>query len=233
MLDFGFVREDDGLLPYFTMELLHHARPINQSEADFDGKAQQFIQLLQGVDYLHRNRLLHRDLKPSNVLLTANDSVRVVDFGLAVSADVVSDFAGTLTYLAPELIAERPASIASDLFAVGLIGCELFADQHPFAGSTLSQTLNNLLHHTPDLAGMPPQLLPVFMQLLEKDPAERHASARAVMDDFCRALNLPLPDELPAIREAYLQAAAFTGRVTELATLSNALDALNTRHGSL
>jgi serine/threonine protein kinase len=90
------------------------------------------VQVLQAIIYLHRRGILHRDLKPSNILVAAG-AVRVLDFGLAIERGRRASAAGTVGYLAPEVLSGEPPSERSDLYAVGVIAFELLASVHPFA----------------------------------------------------------------------------------------------------
>ena len=84
-------------------------------------------QLCAGVAAAHERGVLHRDLKPANVMLDGNGDVRITDFGIATAAaDAGAEIAGTPQYMAPELLAGKPASIKSDIYALGLILFEVF-----------------------------------------------------------------------------------------------------------
>src|SRR6187401_1473216 len=105
-------------------------------------------QLCAGVAAAHERGVLHRDLKPANVMLDGNGDVRITDFGIATAvADVGADIAGTPQYMAPELLAGKPASIKSDLYALGLILFEVFTGKRVFEGKTLAELRQ--LHATP------------------------------------------------------------------------------------
>jgi serine/threonine protein kinase len=105
-------------------------------------------QLCAGVAAAHERGVLHRDLKPANVMLDGNGDVRITDFGIATAAaDVGADIAGTPQYMAPELLAGKPASIKSDLYALGLILFEVFTGKRVFDTKTLAELRQ--LHETP------------------------------------------------------------------------------------
>jgi serine/threonine protein kinase len=117
VLDYGF----DGGLPYFTMELLENAQSLLEAAPAlrYEQQIEMLAQTLQALAYLHRRGILHRDLKPANVLVFKQE-VRVVDFGLAVVNSFANPgFAGTLAYIAPEVLQGFQSSIQSDLYAVG------------------------------------------------------------------------------------------------------------------
>ena len=155
-------------------------------------------QLCAGVAAAHERGVLHRDLKPANVMLDGSGDVRITDFGIATAvADVGAEIAGTPQYMAPELLAGKPASIKSDLFALGLILFEVFTGKRVFDGKTLAELRQ--LHETP-MATTPsaivrdldPAIERVILRCLEKDPDRRPASALTV------AASLPGADPLAA-----------------------------------
>ena len=130
VLDYGFDRIGQ---PYFTMQYLQDAVPLTQySEPDdTETHIKLLMDVLRALIYLHRRGIVHRDLKPENVLVTTDGTARVLDFGLALETDQVTDdeselLVGTLPYMAPELFSEALPSVQSDLYAVGVMAFELF-----------------------------------------------------------------------------------------------------------
>ncbi len=224
VLDYGF---SGGLRPYFTMSYLAGARTLTEARAGQTSERclNLALQCLQALSYLHRQNILHRDLKPGNVLVIG-DHVLVVDFGLAIKRDASQAPAGTLMYMAPEVITGRPAEVASDLYAVGVMLYELFAGRHPFdIGSDLF--LDQVWREPPNLERLQSagsDVAAVIGRLLAKQPEDRYASAAATMEALCRAAGLALPEESPTIRESFLQAAQFVGREAEMSRLLAGLD---------
>ncbi|MCA9999124.1 MAG: serine/threonine protein kinase, partial [Anaerolineales bacterium] len=130
VLDYGF---DENKQPFFTMTYLENAQTILAAAngRSVSQKADLLIQILQALAYLHRRGILHRDLKPDNVLVVGN-TVRVLDFGLAVTKEQATESVGSWLYMAPEVLLGQPASEASDLYAAGVLAYRLFANDHPF-----------------------------------------------------------------------------------------------------
>jgi serine/threonine protein kinase/tetratricopeptide (TPR) repeat protein len=151
VLDYGFDAEHQ---PYYTMQLLAGAQILNQAarEASVLDKIGLILQVLQALMYLHRRNVLHRDLKPGNVLVV-NGQVKVLDFGLAVFADqaVEDDSAGSLAYIAPEVLQGAAATRAADLYAVGVMLYELLAGHHPFITHDTAKLLEQIIYEDPDL----------------------------------------------------------------------------------
>jgi hypothetical protein len=138
--------------------------------------------VLRGVEAIHAANIVHRDVKPSNVLLTADGTPKVADFGIAVAAgtgktqvDAGTTFAGTRSYLAPEVRAGAHAGDRrSDVYACGALLHECIYGSPP-GGTT--PTL---------LVDVPPALAAVLARALAERPEERYPTARAFADDLGR-----------------------------------------------
>lgn len=228
--DYGF---DTRGQPFFTMTLLDDAQPITDAARGLPQAAQValLIQALQALAYIHRRGILHRDLKPSNVLVKAG-TVYLVDFGLAQehTGGSFAPVAGTLAYLAPEILAEVPASRASDLYALGVIAYEILVGKHPFEGLEIYDLIARITRGDIDTSALElaPYLKAVMLRLLQKDPASRYQNAESVLRDLT-ASGTHATQETAEIRESYLQAARFVGREQELARLRDAFETVNTR----
>ena len=224
VLDYGF---DDERKPFYTMEMLVEAQDIvsyakTQDEA---GKVKLWVQMLHALAYLHRQGIIHRDIKPANVLVTPSGQVKLLDFGLAThrkSAPTTS-VAGTLSYMAPELLTENPPSVASDLYSAGIIACELFMGKNPAHDDDVMKMITSIINDPLDLTGVPDQLLPILTQLLDKIPEMRYMSADSVLEALQFDTTYAIATESQAIRESFLKASAFVGREAELTELLMAL----------
>jgi len=233
VLDYGFDEE-----PYFTLELLENAQSFvaYAQQKSLPEQVELFIQLLQALTYLHRRGILHRDLKPSNVLIM-EDQVKVLDFGLAIAREHLEaddGIVGTLFYAAPEIILRSPASVASDLYAVGVMLYQLFAGDLPFRTTGNKYALMvKITNSEPDyfpLTDSP--LRGVIERLLQKTPADRYAAATDVINALCDATGAAHPPETSAVRESFLQAAHFVGREFEYSILQEALNNAAAGHGT-
>lgn len=109
-------------------------------------------QLVQSLHYLHSNRIIHRDMKPQNILITANGTVKLCDFGFARAMSsntiVLTSIKGTPLYMAPELVQELPYNHTADLWSLGVIIYELYVGQPPFYTNSI-YTLINLIVKDP------------------------------------------------------------------------------------
>jgi tRNA A-37 threonylcarbamoyl transferase component Bud32 len=236
VLDYGF---DDDKTPFLVMDLEENARTIVEAGADAPLAVQVdlLVQTLRALVYLHRVGIIHRDLKPENILVVRGQ-VKVLDFGLSVQrSDASGDdgsWAGTPAYMAPEVLMGGLPGEQSDLFAVGMVACELFTGAYPLAGlrpdAVVAAILATTLPRSPE--PLDSRLRPILERLLARDKEHRYRSARDVITDLGQALGLALDVETVTTRESLLQTAPLVGRERELARLEAALrDALG-GHGS-
>ncbi|MFN8611244.1 MAG: serine/threonine-protein kinase [Vulcanimicrobiota bacterium] len=144
--------------------------------------------LCQALDYAHRAGVIHRDLKPSNILLRADGSPVIADFGLARSAHYetitkTETTLGTPTYMPPEQILGQGSDGRSDLYSLGCLIYWLWLGRLPFLGADPIKTLLAHLHEpVPSMPEQPPGWAELVGQLLSKDREQRPASASQVLD---------------------------------------------------
>lgn len=234
VLDYGF---DDAQQPYYTMQLLEGAQTILEATADqpIDYRVNLIAQVLQALAYLHRRGVLHRDLKPGNVMVM-NDEIKLLDFGLSVmrertGSDTDSEAsagdlpAGTLAYMAPELLMGQAATVHSDLYSAGMIAYEVLSGAHPFDREDISKLVNQILYRVPDVTELEidSDLSGWARRMLLKEPAERFESVRDALVELDAVTDQSIPVETTAGREGYLQAARFVGRDREIDILTQSL----------
>lgn len=151
------------------------------------------------VAFMHEHDIVHRDLKTSNILLSADGSPKVADFGIAKRWNAPDDLTrsgdilGTPAYMAPEQAAGGDVGVRSDIYSLGVILYELLIGRVPFRGATALDTLDQAVH----LAPIPPtridrtiprDLETICLKCLDKDPAGRFGSAAELRDDLDRFL---------------------------------------------
>ncbi len=148
--------------------------------------------LAEALDAAHVKGVVHRDLKPENVMRTRDGRLKILDFGLARAesdraAHSTSSVAGTLAYMAPEQINGEPTDARTDLFALGVLAYEYATGTHPFVAPSALAMVARILEHKPQPLGMqrpdlPHHIVATIMRCLEKAPADRIESARAIID---------------------------------------------------
>jgi len=143
-------------------------------------------QILDALDYSHRQGVVHRDIKPANIFLLADGTVKVADFGIAhiesSSLTQVGTVVGTPNYMSPEQIMGLPVDGRSDLFAAGVILYQFLTGERPFAGSSTT-TMQKVLKEEPLPPStlnvqLPPAIDAVVRKALAKRADDRFQSAR-------------------------------------------------------
>jgi len=172
-------------------------------------------QLAAGLAAAHARGVLHRDLKPTNVMIDADGQVKITDFGIATAAlGEDRSGAGTPAYMAPERLAGEPASVKSDLYALGLVLHEMATGKPVFAATT-PEEYAALHRSTPPPAcripDLDPQLEAVILQCLEKVPEDRPTSALAMAAALPGADPLRIALEVGETPSPELVAAAAAG----------------------
>jgi tetratricopeptide (TPR) repeat protein/predicted Ser/Thr protein kinase len=156
----------------------------------------------------HNAGVVHHDIKPENIMLTTSGQVKVLDFGVAknlpsrpetstLSTRTGMEFAGTLNYMAPEVVREKVSDSRADIFSLGIVFYEAIAGSNPFRAKSFLETSDRILHYDQlPLRELnpksPAELDRIVGKMLAKDPAQRYSTAADLAVDL-RALELTLP----------------------------------------
>jgi serine/threonine-protein kinase len=204
IFDIGEFQEDNEAKPYFVMPLLRGStleEIIRNSRQRLtqERTIEIAVHICRGLQAAHEHGLVHRDLKPSNIFVMQDDSVKIIDFGVAHMADTgvsMSIKGGTLQYMAPEQIQLRPPSPLSDIFSLGVVCYQTLSGRRPFQGNTENEIARAILEEIPPLVSdLNPAVSPVISRVIHKSmakqPWHRFASAR----DFGEMLRKALANE--------------------------------------
>ena len=149
-----------------------------------------------GLAAAHRIGVLHRDLKPENVIVGSDGVPHLMDFGIAVESALYRSqkeetVPGTPQFLAPELLRGEDPSVATDVYAMGVLLYEMFTGRVPFDDNDTARLVRRVLAEQPPKAqtlrpDLPPELLSLLDRAVAKDPAARFPDAEALADAIAR-----------------------------------------------
>ncbi|MCB1052684.1 MAG: protein kinase [Acidobacteria bacterium] len=156
-----------------------------------------FLDLLRQIgtvlDYVHRHHIVHRDLKPQNLLITRDNQIKLIDFGIMKVESLTlytnrNTFMGSAYYVAPECLSGDDVTPAADIFSLGVILYDLLTGTKPFRGHTLAETVYQRLVTQPkppsQIKDLPTDLDPLFERMLHREPHKRPRSGAEVYNAF-------------------------------------------------
>src|SRR5256885_10282150 len=189
--------EEDGLY-YITMELVEgkslqalldggHSFPLPRVLRIMD-------QTCNALQFAHERNVVHRDIKPANLMLAADDTVKVTDFGTAKilqfgTVQQTAHVMGTPSYMSPEQVKGRVVDGRSDIFSLGVLLYEMITGEKPFPGQNITTVIYKIVNEEP----VPPRqidssihggLSAVVMKALAKEPSARYQSCRDMLQDL-------------------------------------------------
>jgi serine/threonine protein kinase len=189
--------EEDGLY-YITMELVEG----KSLQAHLDGGVAFALprvlrimeQTCSALQFAHERNVIHRDIKPANIMLTADDTVKVTDFGTAKilqfgTMQQTAHVMGTPSYMSPEQVKGRAVDGRSDIFSLGVLLYEMVTGEKPFPGQNITTVIYKIVNEEP----VPPRQIDpsihpgisaVVMKALAKEPEARYQSCREMLEDL-------------------------------------------------
>lgn len=181
--------EEDGSY-YVVTEHVHGARTLAayckpDNLLRIDDVVEIIFKCAKALNYAHGRGVIHRDVKPSNIMLTLDNDVRIIDFGIALVTDSdvsrIEGIAGSPSYMSPEQVQSAEITPKSDIYSLGAVMYELLTGFRPFRASNLSKLLHQIVYATP-----PPihtlrdeiseELEELVAKALRKSPDERFAN---------------------------------------------------------
>ncbi len=208
---FSLVEDDTDLhlvMEYVEGETLAHVLKT-RPRMDVPDCFALYHQALEGMQYAHEAGVVHRDLKPQNLMVNGRGLLKVLDFGIARVDGTrritrTGLLVGTPEYMAPEQVRGGDGTVASDVYALGVLLYEMLVGRPPFTGGAEYDVLRQQVEATPPSpralgAGCSEQLEGVVLRALEKAPADRFADVRSLREALIEA-GAPAPPawELPA-----------------------------------
>lgn len=183
-----------GDRPWFTMELLEgrdlraevEAMASLAPTARYARVESVLRQVARALTYIHERGLIHRDVTPGNIMVTPDGHARLMDFGVVkeLGADLTAagEVIGTVAYMAPEQISSDSLDARADLYSLGAVLYLMLTGRRPFSAHTLHGFMEKHLNAVPRppsevVSSVPAHLEEICLRLLQKDPADRFASA--------------------------------------------------------
>jgi serine/threonine protein kinase len=197
--------------PFIVMERLPGrslADLITQGPVAPDYVRKTLIEVLSALSTAHAAGILHRDIKPANILFTLAGDAQVADFGLAKGPDThrtdTGQIMGTMAYMSPERLAGRLATVADDLYAVGVVGYEALTGRRAFPEENLVALANAITTYPPPpLAAVrpdiDPQLSAIVDRAMTREAAGRFASAQVMLDELTDVGGDPVTSPIPVL----------------------------------
>ena len=188
--------------PFIIMELVKGKllrEVIHAGQVDIDKAIKYVIGILSALEVSHRSGVIHRDIKPANVMISENEAVKVMDFGIARAVSdnsatqaATAGIVGTAQYFSPEQARGETVDARTDLYSTGVILYELLAGRPPFKGES---AVSVAYQHVSELAPNPsdfnpnvtPELNAVVMRAMAKDRDERFQSAEEFREHLLAA----------------------------------------------
>ena len=192
--------DDDRSRVYMVMEwvdgrLLRQIL-LEQKKLPIDRAIHITLGICDALEYIHSKGVVHRDLKPENIMVDSEDRVKLIDFGIAGSEGMrrltfarLTAAMGTPDYISPEQVKSKRGDARSDIYALGVMLYEMLTGDVPFHGPSAFAIMNDRLLNNPvpprELnPEISPQLQEIIYRALERNPANRYASAREMAHDL-------------------------------------------------
>jgi TolB-like protein/tetratricopeptide (TPR) repeat protein len=166
------------------------------------------MQIVHGLEKAHSKKIVHRDIKPANILITTDDQVKIVDFGLAKLAGRTlltkeGTTLGTVAYMSPEQTQGSDVDERTDVWAFGVILYEMLTGKRPFTGDYEQAVMYSIMNEEPKpvtelRSDIPPSLGQIVERALEKEPEKRYKKVDELLDDLESISAGIVPEEIQA-----------------------------------
>lgn len=203
IFDIGEFEDEGKKKPYFVMPLLPGNTLDNfirnaGHRLTVERTVEIMSQTCRGLQAAHERGLVHRDLKPSNIFVMEDDSVKIIDFGVAHMTDnhTTRGQKGTLLYMSPEQIEMKPLSAVSDIFSLSVVCYEALTGRQPFQRARGDEVIDAILKQIPPPASeLNPAISQAISRVVHKGMAKQAWHRFSTARDFGETLNKAMRNE--------------------------------------
>ena len=191
------INETDDNQMYISMEYLEGQTLkefITESGKPVDQTVDIISQIAWGLEKAHSKGIIHRDIKPANIIITKENIVKIVDFGLAKltgqsKLTKTGSTLGTVTYMSPEQARGEDVNNNTDIWSLGVIFYEMLCGKLPFKGEFEQAMIYLIINEDPDpiqkhISEIPSDLIQIVNRMLEKNPDSRYLLASELLSDL-------------------------------------------------
>ncbi len=191
----------EGDTPYIVMEFVEGEdldSLIKQKKLDVESSIKIMIQLCDALSYAHSKGIIHRDIKPSNIRVLPDNTIKIMDFGIAKKSG--SDLTqtgvllGTVSYMAPEQLKEGKVSPQSDQFSAGIVFYEMLSGDKCFQGDTITSVMYKIVsfnEHQINLESVPQTIVSILKKMVSHQSGNRFRLCSEVSDTLKGILGDP------------------------------------------
>ncbi len=194
---------------YIVMEYIYGV-PLNRyithnGKVEWKKAAYFTAQVLSGLEHAHSKGIVHRDIKPHNIMLMADGTVKIMDFGIArfsrsETTNMSDQAIGSVHYISPEQARGEDTDARTDIYSVGVMLYEMLTGKVPFEADTPASVALKHIQSEPESPrslnpNIPPRLEAITMKAMQKKVDDRYASAKEMLDDLKRFLEDPNAEE--------------------------------------
>jgi len=186
---------------------------IAEKNSSIKEKENIALKVARGIGAAHKKDIIHKDIKAGNIMVTAEGSVKVLDFGLAQLSTTAKetntkDYSGTATYMAPELVLGKDADIRSEAWAYGVVLYQLFTGELPFDGAYEQAITYSILDEEPTpvkerAKDIPQYIEEIINKCLKKKPEERYQNFEDILGVFEDHAHVPKSNNQPSLTSSF------------------------------